>query len=178
MDKNDLTVEQTSFLYGLIEQENEKAIAINTLLSWGAGDRCAADDQTDIEEALNLLDAPQDDLLCYALCDELDAEELRGWVEDWYKLPVDWNDSYDVREAWRSVCQSVNECELHKIAVAKFEELFALPYFIARTGLAKKKIAEIAGVTPVTVTRWVNGDTPAPPLVLEKLRQIDKVING
>jgi transcriptional regulator with XRE-family HTH domain len=49
---------------------------------------------------------------------------------------------------------------------------------IERTGIAKKKIAEIAGVTPVTITRWVNGDTPAPPLVLEKLRQIDKVING
>ena len=49
---------------------------------------------------------------------------------------------------------------------------------IERTGLAKKKIAEIAGVTPVTVTRWVNGESPVPPLVLEKLRQIDKLING
>jgi predicted transcriptional regulator len=53
-----------------------------------------------------------------------------------------------------------------------------LAELIERTGIAKKKIAEIAGVTPVTVTRWVSGDTPAPPLVLEKLRRIDKVING
>ena len=48
---------------------------------------------------------------------------------------------------------------------------------IARTGISKKKLAEIAGVTPVTVTRWGNGDTPAPPLVLERLREIDRVVN-
>lgn len=52
-----------------------------------------------------------------------------------------------------------------------------LAELIERTGLAKKKIAEIAGVTPVTISRWVNGENPVPPLVLEKLRQIDKVIN-
>lgn len=53
-----------------------------------------------------------------------------------------------------------------------------LAELIARTGLTKKKIAEITGVVPSTVTRWLAGTHQVPPLVLEKLRQIDKAING
>ena len=46
------------------------------------------------------------------------------------------------------------------------------------TGISKQKAAEMAGVVPSTVTRWVNGVTPVPPLVIEKLRRIDKIIKG
>lgn len=48
---------------------------------------------------------------------------------------------------------------------------------IASAGISKKKLAEIAGVVPSTVARWGNGDTPPPPLVLERLREIDRVVN-
>ena len=53
-----------------------------------------------------------------------------------------------------------------------------LKELIASTGLSKKKIAEIAGVVPSTVARWLTGTHQVPPLGLEKLRQIDKAING
>jgi hypothetical protein len=112
------------------------------------------------------------------MLDELDQEDLQSWINSWYKLPVDWNDRYDVYEAWRSVCQAVNEQELAKIAVNKFSELLEFNFLLRQTGITKKKIAEFAGVTPITITRWVNGESPVPPLVLEKLRRIDKVING
>lgn len=46
------------------------------------------------------------------------------------------------------------------------------------TGISKQKAAEMAGVVPSTVTRRVNGVTPVPPLVIEKLRRIDKIIRG
>ena len=53
-----------------------------------------------------------------------------------------------------------------------------LKNLIKSTGLTKGKLAQMAGVVPSTVSRWVSGESPIPPLVLEKLRQIDKVING
>lgn len=48
---------------------------------------------------------------------------------------------------------------------------------LASTGLTKQKVAQIAGVVPSTVSRWVSGEVCAPPLVLEKLRKIDSVVN-
>ena len=56
-------------------------------------------------------------------------------------------------------------------------EVAELKELISRTGLNKKKIAEMAGVVPSTVFRWCNGTTPVPTLVLEKLRRIDAAIN-
>lgn len=48
---------------------------------------------------------------------------------------------------------------------------------IASCGITKKKIAELAGVAQTTVMRWCNGTSPVPPLVIEKLRRIDAVVN-
>jgi hypothetical protein len=33
-------------------------------------------------------------------------------------------------------------------------------------------------VTPPTISRWVNGGSTIPPLVIEKLRRIDNIVNG
>ena len=55
------------------------------------------------------------------------------------------------------------------------EEFRAL---VASTGLKKEKIARIAGVTPTTVSKWLSGKTPVPPLLCKKLREIDKVVNS
>lgn len=52
-----------------------------------------------------------------------------------------------------------------------------LKNLIKSTGLTKAKIAKMAGVVPSTVYRWESGESPIPPLVLEKLRRIDAVIN-
>lgn len=48
---------------------------------------------------------------------------------------------------------------------------------IASSGITKKKLAELAGVAQITVMRWCNGTSPVPPLVIEKLRRIDAVVN-
>ena len=61
--------------------------------------------------------------------------------------------------------------------ITEAREIQELNRLIARTGIAKKKIAEIAGVVPATVTRWISGETPVPPLVLERLQEIDRVVN-
>lgn len=49
---------------------------------------------------------------------------------------------------------------------------------IDSTGISKKKIAEIAGVEPQTVSRWCSGKSPVPQLLLEKLRKINNAINN
>jgi transcriptional regulator with XRE-family HTH domain len=38
-------------------------------------------------------------------------------------------------------------------------------------------VAEIAGVVPSTVSRWMSGESAVPRLVLEKLRQVDAILN-
>lgn len=52
-----------------------------------------------------------------------------------------------------------------------------LNHLIKSSGIAKKKIAEFAGVVPSTVARWCTGAAPIPPLVLEKLRRINRAVN-
>lgn len=55
------------------------------------------------------------------------------------------------------------------------EELTRL---IEESGITIAKLAQIAGVAPSTVHRWKNGQSPVPPLVLDKLRQISAAVNG
>ena len=55
------------------------------------------------------------------------------------------------------------------------EEFKAL---LKSTGISKQKVAEMAGVTPPTVSRWVNGGSAIPPLVIEKLKRIDNIVKG
>lgn len=43
---------------------------------------------------------------------------------------------------------------------------------VEATGLKKKAIAEILGVTPMTVSNWVTGRTKPGRLVMEKLREL------
>lgn len=49
---------------------------------------------------------------------------------------------------------------------------------VESTGLKKEKIAKLAGVTPTTVSKWLAGKTPVPPLLSKKLAEIDKVVNS
>ena len=49
---------------------------------------------------------------------------------------------------------------------------------VESTGLKKEKVAELAGVTPTTVSKWLAGKTPVPPLLSKKLAEIDKVVNS
>lgn len=51
-----------------------------------------------------------------------------------------------------------------------------LASLLKKTGISQKRLAEIAGVEPITVMRWRQGKTPTPPLVLQKLRQIAEVL--
>lgn len=50
-----------------------------------------------------------------------------------------------------------------------------LASLLKKTGISQKRLAEIAGVEPITVMRWSQGKTVTPPLVLQKLRQIAEV---
>jgi transcriptional regulator with XRE-family HTH domain len=52
-----------------------------------------------------------------------------------------------------------------------------LASLLKKTGITKKKVAEIAGVVPSTVSRWMSGESAVPRLVLEKLRQVDAILN-
>lgn len=45
-------------------------------------------------------------------------------------------------------------------------------------GIKKEKIASLAGVTPSTMSQIIAGRRPVPPLLLEKLRQVDKAMHG
>lgn len=55
------------------------------------------------------------------------------------------------------------------------EELTRL---IEESGITIAKLAQIAGVAQSTIYRWKNGQSPVPPLVLDKLRQISAAVNG
>ena len=45
-------------------------------------------------------------------------------------------------------------------------------------GIKKEKIASLAGVTPSTMSQIIAGRRPVPPLLLEKLRQVDEAMHG
>lgn len=48
---------------------------------------------------------------------------------------------------------------------------------VEATGLKKKAIAEILGVTPMTISNWSVGRTKPGRLVIEKLRELAGRIN-
>lgn len=56
--------------------------------------------------------------------------------------------------------------------MTEFEQLVEL------TGLKKSKIAEIAGVTLRTVSRWIKGESEPPKMLVEKLRLLNYHINN
>ena len=122
----ELTLDQQHRLEDLVKMGNEEAEAIQVLLSWGAGDRCAKDDRTDVEDALELLNVwDQDNLLLYSYWWELDEDEKKGWLSDWEReYGLDWNDEDDLFVAWQSVAASNNREELERIAKREFEKRF------------------------------------------------------
>lgn len=48
---------------------------------------------------------------------------------------------------------------------------------VISTGLYRWKIADIMGVNPATVYRWMKGDVPVPKLAMEKILELSRKIN-
>lgn len=124
----ELTLDQQHRLDELAKEGNEYAEAVKVLVSWGAGDRCAKDDRTDIEDALELLDVvSQDNLILYRYWFEIDEGEKKEWLSDWEKeYGLNWDDEDELYQAWQSVVESHNADELAKIAKKEFEERFGV----------------------------------------------------
>ncbi len=122
----ELTVDQEHKLEELVKMGNEYADAIKVLLSWGAGDRCAKDDRTDVEDALELLNVwNQDNLLLYSYWWEIDENEKKEWLSAWEKkYGLNWDNEDELYQAWQSVAASNNAAELERIAKKEFEERF------------------------------------------------------
>lgn len=119
------SVEQSILLDDLVKSGDEYAAAIKTLVSWGAGERCAKDDKTDIEDALDILGVHPDGLVLHSFLDDMDEEEIRSWCAEYdEQYGIDWTDDDDIRQAWESVASEYNEKQLAKIAREEFQKRF------------------------------------------------------
>lgn len=65
----------------------------------------------------------------------------------------------------------ISETIHKKISAKEFSDL------VISTGLRRSKIAEIMGVNPATVYRWMKGDVPVPKLAMNKIRELSRKIN-
>lgn len=123
MEGKFFSIDQSNVLDDLIASGDEYAKAIRTLVTAGAGDKCASDEQTNVDNALDLLGVNQDNLLLYSYWDEIDEAEKEEWLAK-YEYSIDRNNEDDVFQAWQSVVADHNQMELGKIAVCELKKRF------------------------------------------------------
>ena len=73
------------------------------------------------------------------------------------------------------VLKKMNQTTAEAVELQRHAEFNRL---IDSLGIKKEKIASLAGVTPSTMSQIIAGRRPVPPLLLEKLRQVDEAMHG
>lgn len=73
------------------------------------------------------------------------------------------------------VLKKMNQATAEAVEMQRNAEFNRL---IDSLGIKKEKIASLAGVTPSTMSQIIAGRRPVPPLLLEKLRQVDEAMHG
>ena len=175
MEGKFFSIEQSNVLDDLIASGDEYAKAIRTLVIAGAGDKCASDEQTTVDNALELLAVDQDNLLLYSYWYEIDEAEKEKWLAE-YEYSIDRNDENDVFQAWQSVVADHNQMELGKIAVCEFKKRLAFLFneLCRSTGMKKSALAAACGRTNAMFSRYCSGIAPVPRLIWEKVESFKK----